>query len=237
MWEGPLGAQGPSPNERPPPSPSSPSPPSCVPLFRSLPLADSGISCYSNRAASPASEPHWRHVHCRIHLSPLLGTPDRPPPQLPDALGPHPVGISSGYSENAAVADIHNSSAQPRHLVQASRGFSSSSGLLQNAFLPVPGPPGSSRARFGGWMKEGEGREVGKEGRNRMNSRFSERLTPGTPQSLAQGRGSERWGEEHGGRPEPREGWGRRPGRQTADQGAQDRLRGCSPNPVSRCLV
>ena len=73
-------------------------------------------------------------------------------------------------------------------------------------------------------MKEGEGREVRKEGRNRMNSRFSERLTPRTPQSLAQGRGAERWGEEHRGRPEPREGWGRRPGRQTADQGAQDLL-------------
>lgn len=32
------------------------------------PFVDSGFSCYSNRAASPASEPHWRHVHCRIHL-------------------------------------------------------------------------------------------------------------------------------------------------------------------------
>lgn len=32
------------------------------------PFEDSGFSCYSNRAASPASEPHWRHVHCRIHL-------------------------------------------------------------------------------------------------------------------------------------------------------------------------
>lgn len=64
----------------PPPLPSPHPSPSLLP-----PFADSGFSCYSNRAASPASESHWRHVHCRIHLSPVLapapprGYPASPP--------------------------------------------------------------------------------------------------------------------------------------------------------------
>lgn len=53
------------------PLPSSPPSPPPHP-----PFADSSFSCYSNRAASPASEPHWRHVHCRVHLSPVLAPPN-----------------------------------------------------------------------------------------------------------------------------------------------------------------
>lgn len=58
-------------------SPSLPTNPFSAPP---PPFADSGFSCYSNRAASPASEPHWRHVHCRIHLSLVPETPHHIPP-------------------------------------------------------------------------------------------------------------------------------------------------------------
>lgn len=63
------------------------------------PFVDSGFSCYSNRAASPASEPHWRHVHCRIHLR-LSWCLPRDPHSPREALGPtvgssHPTPIVS----------------------------------------------------------------------------------------------------------------------------------------------
>lgn len=33
---------------------------------RVLPAEDMGTGCYSNRAASPVTYSHWRHMHCRI---------------------------------------------------------------------------------------------------------------------------------------------------------------------------
>lgn len=91
VWKGPLRVQGPRPKGRAcplppllllPPSSGSPSLPTNPFSAPHLPFADSGFSCYSNRAASPASEPHWRHVHCRVHLSPVPETPHHisPPP-------------------------------------------------------------------------------------------------------------------------------------------------------------
>lgn len=35
-------------------------------VVRVLPAEDIGTECYSNRAASPVTYSHWRHMHCRI---------------------------------------------------------------------------------------------------------------------------------------------------------------------------
>lgn len=35
-------------------------------VVRVLPAEDIGTGCYSNRAASPVTYSHWRHMHCRI---------------------------------------------------------------------------------------------------------------------------------------------------------------------------
>lgn len=55
------------------------------PVVRMLPAEDIGTGCYSNRAASPVTYSHWRHMHCRIQpgLSRWLSCHPSVPPDPP----------------------------------------------------------------------------------------------------------------------------------------------------------
>lgn len=49
-----------------PPREPDPSGPGSGLVMTLLPAEDTGTGCYSNRAASPVTYSHWRHMHCRI---------------------------------------------------------------------------------------------------------------------------------------------------------------------------
>lgn len=74
-------------------------------------FVDSGFSCYSNRAASPASEPHWRHVHCRIHLRPSWRLP-REPPLLEGGIWPY-CWLLSSHTHSQSLLDNPLCPSQP----------------------------------------------------------------------------------------------------------------------------